>query len=119
MSLARVVQLRRLSLTRRDSLVLGAVAVPVLGSLVYRAVHDHQPLVVLLGLAALLAVLLREREPLVALLVAVVLRGTIPDNQALLLPALVVLYSMASRRSWPIPAATSESLLRGPSHPLA
>ena len=51
MSLARVVQLRRLSLTRRDSLVLGAVAVPVLGSLVYRAVHDHQPLVVLLGLA--------------------------------------------------------------------
>jgi signal transduction histidine kinase len=105
MSVTRVVDLRRRSPGRVDFVVLGAVAIPVLASLIYRAVHDDQPLVVLLALAAGLAVLLRERQPLVALLVAAVVRGALPDNQALLLPALVVLYTIASRRSWPIPAA--------------
>ena len=104
MAPARFVDLR-LSRARGDLLVGGAVAAAVLGSLAYRAANDHQPLVVLLAVAAPIAVLLRERQPVVALLVAVVLRGTIPDNQALLLPALIVLYTIATRSSWPKPAA--------------
>ena len=84
-----------------------AVAVPVLGSLIYHAARDDQPLMVLLGVAALFAVAVRERQPLIGLLVAVGVRGAIPGNQALLIPALVVLYTLASRRPWPVPAAAA------------
>jgi signal transduction histidine kinase len=105
MALARDGHLGRFSRRQVDIVVSVAVTLPVLATLIYRAALGDHPVVVLLAVAAPVAVLLRERQPLAALLVAAVLRGTIPDNQALLLPALVVLYTIATHSSWPTPAA--------------
>jgi signal transduction histidine kinase len=107
MSLTRIIRLRRPSPSRGDVVVGLAVAIPVLGSLISHAVHYDQPLIVLLAVGALFAIAVRERQPHVALLVAVGVRGAMPGNQALLIPALVVLYTLASRRPWPVPAAAA------------
>jgi signal transduction histidine kinase len=105
MSLAPVVHLRRLPFTRSDLLAAAVIAVPVLGALSFRTVHYHEPFALLLAPMALAAVLLRDRRPLGALLLAIVVKSVIPDNDALLLPALAVLYTIASRDAWPTPAA--------------
>jgi signal transduction histidine kinase len=105
MSLPSAARLRRLPLSRGDVLLGVVVAIPILGSLIYRARQEDQPLIALLALGAVFPLVLRRREPLLALALAIVLRATIPDNQALLLPALVVLYTIATRRSWPPAAA--------------
>jgi signal transduction histidine kinase len=105
MSPASALRLRRLSVRRSDVIATAVIAIPVISSLVYRAAQRDQPLVLLLVVAALGAVLLRDRQPVAALLVAIAVRSAIPDDQALVLPALAVLYTIASRRSWPMAAA--------------
>ena len=97
----------RFSLARRDVELAAIVSIPVILALSITAAHHHEPLVLLLALVAVLAVLWRERRPIPALLLAIVVLEAIPDDPALLLPALVVLYAMASRRSWRLPTAAA------------
>ena len=63
MSLASSARLTRLSLRRGDLLAAAAIAVPVILTLTYRAVHDHHPLLLLLAPPALAPVFLRDRRP--------------------------------------------------------
>jgi signal transduction histidine kinase len=86
---------RRLNLQRGDVALLIIVAMVVLVALVVQAVRDDQPWDVLLVSVALPAVYLRRRRPLVALALAIVPLAFWPDG-ALLLPALVVLYSFGA-----------------------
>jgi signal transduction histidine kinase len=107
MAPASIAHIGRLSLARRDLELAAIVSIPVIAALSITAVHRHEPLVVLLALAAVVAVLWRERQPIPALLLAIVVTVAIPDDPVLLLPALVVLFAMASRRSWQLPVAAA------------
>ncbi len=78
------------------------VAGPVMGALLARAVRDHEPLVLLIGLVALTTIFLRRRWPLGALILAAAVDVSIAGIQPLLLPPLVVLYTIASTRAWPV-----------------
>jgi signal transduction histidine kinase len=110
MSLGPAVRSRRFSLRRSDVVVAGAITVIVVTSLVYRAVNNDQLLLLLLIAAAVAPLWLRDRQPAAALLLAIAVRATLPENQALLLPALAVLYTIASRHSWRIPAAGASAV---------
>ncbi len=107
MSPAPIARARQFSLARRDLALAAIVSIPVVLALGITAVHRHEPLVLLLALASVVAVLARERRPIPALLLAIVVTAVIPDDPTLLLPALVVLFAMASRRSWQLPAAAA------------
>jgi uncharacterized membrane protein len=91
MSLASAVRLQRLSLRRGDLLLAAVIAIPVIGSLVFRAVHNRQPLVLLLIPAAFAPVFMRRSRPFAALLLAVIVASVLPDDASLALPALAVL----------------------------
>jgi signal transduction histidine kinase len=86
---------------RSDLLAAALIAVPVLASLIYRAIHDQQPLALLLIPAALAPILIRRQQPFAALALAVVVRSIYPQDDTLLLPVLAVLYTMATLRTWP------------------
>jgi signal transduction histidine kinase len=107
MSPAPIVRAERFSFTRRDLALTAIVSIPVILALGITAAHRHEPLVLLLALAAVVAVLYRERQPIPALLFAIAVTVVIPDDPTLLLPALVVLFATASRRSWQLPAAAA------------
>jgi signal transduction histidine kinase len=107
MSPAPIVRAERFSFTRRDLALAAIVSIPVILALGITAAHRHEPLVLLLALAAVVAVLYRERQPIPALLLAIAVTVVIPDDPTLLLPALVVLFATASRRSWQLPAAAA------------
>jgi signal transduction histidine kinase len=77
----------------------------VLVALLARAIENNQPWDLLVALAALPAVYLRRRRPLLALGLAIVALAVWPDNRALLLPALVVLYTFGATRSRPVATA--------------
>jgi signal transduction histidine kinase len=81
------------------------IALPVLASLAYRVFHYDQPLALLLAPAAFAPVFLRHDRPFAALLLAIAVRSAVPDAQALLLPALAVLYTIAAEDSWMTAAA--------------
>jgi len=105
MLVARRWRLGHFSVQRSDVLVALALAVPVVGSMVVRSTRSDQPVVVLLTLGALGSILLRRDRPSVALLIAVAVDAAIPDNRALTLPVMVVLYTIASRTPWKTAAA--------------
>lgn len=105
MSLAPAVLQQRLWQRRGDLLLAAVIGIAVIGSLGYRAVHYHQPLALLLIPPALAPVFMRRSRPLAALLLAVIVNSVIPSDGALALPALAVLYTIASRDTWPTPTA--------------
>jgi drug/metabolite transporter (DMT)-like permease len=105
MSLARATRFRRFSPSRGDLLLVAGLAFPVVGSLVARAIRDDQPVVVLLALGALAPILVRHARPIEALVLATAVLAAMPDNRALLLPVMVVLYTIASQRQWQSAAA--------------
>jgi signal transduction histidine kinase len=107
MSPAPTVRAGRFSFRRGDLVLAAIVSIPVIPALGITAAHRNEPLVLLLALAAAVAVLWRERRPIPALLLAVAVTVVIPDDPTLLLPALVVLFAMASRRSWQLPATAA------------
>lgn len=107
MSPVSVARAGRLSADRRDLALAAIVCIPVVLALGITAAHRHEPLVLLLAPIALMAVLWRARQPIAALLLAIVVTAVIPDDPTLLLPALVVLYAMASHRSWQFPATAA------------
>jgi len=104
---APIARAGRFSLARRDIALAAIVSIPVVLALCITAAHRHEPVVLLLAPVAVVAVLLRARQPIPALLFAIVVTAVIPDDPTLLLPALVVLFAMASRRSWQLPAAAA------------
>jgi signal transduction histidine kinase len=111
MSPALSAQLRRLSGRRGDVAAMTVIAFLVCASLMYRAIHGDQPAALLLALVALPPLVLRDRRPLAALLLAIAARVAIPEDQALLLPALAVLYTLAARRTWLAPAAAGGAVI--------
>jgi signal transduction histidine kinase len=105
MFLAHQWRFRQFAAQRGDVLVALGVAVPVIGSLAVRAIHSGQPLVLLLSLGALAPIFLRRSRPGAALLLAVAVEAAIPDNRALLLPVMAVLYTIAAQAPWKTAAA--------------
>jgi signal transduction histidine kinase len=100
MSLVRRVGVRQLATQRSDVLVALGLIVFVGGSLVATAIRGDRPIVLLLTPVALAAILLRRARPGVALVLAIAIAAAIPENRALALPVLVVLYTIASRSPW-------------------
>ncbi len=92
---------------RGDVLLALGLAIPVLGSVIADAIHTGQPVVLLLALAALLPILMRSDRPYAALALAVAAEAAMPDNRALSLPVMAVLYTIASRTPWRIGAAAA------------
>jgi signal transduction histidine kinase len=93
-----------------DAAVVVVLAGPVLGSAISGASGDGWVLAALLGLVALGAIFGRRRWPLLAL-AAAVLAGTVtPDAGPGVVPAVVILYTIATRRPWPDPVPGLASL---------
>ena len=107
MFLARPWRLRLFAALRRDVLVTFALAVLAVVSVAANAIHDDQPIAVLLIPGALAAILLRRRRPAAALLIAVVVASATPGNRALVLPVMAVLYTIALRVPWRLAAAAA------------
>jgi signal transduction histidine kinase len=97
---ARRWRFRQFTAARSDVLVAIALAVPVFGSLGWHAGRDEQPLVLLLALPALASIFLRRDRPALALVLAVAAGAAMPDNRALLLPVMAVLYTIAAHMPW-------------------
>jgi signal transduction histidine kinase len=85
-----------------DLIIVLVLAGPVIG--VALGPDGHGLLTVALSLAALLSILARRHHPLAALTVAAAAGAVDPDAAPGLVPALVILYTIASRRPWPAPA---------------
>jgi signal transduction histidine kinase len=107
MSLARQSRLRAFAAERCDVLFAIALAIPVFGSLAWNAGHYDQPLTLLLALPALGSTFLRRGRPAAALLIAVAVWAAIPSAQALQLPVMAVLYTIATRTEWRVAAAAA------------
>jgi signal transduction histidine kinase len=107
MSPARRWRFRQFTAERRDVLLATLLAVPVLGSLAWHADRGDQPLLLLLGLPALGSIFLRRSRPAAALLVAVAVRAAIPSDEALQLPVLAALYTIATVTEWRVAAAAA------------
>jgi signal transduction histidine kinase len=107
MFLARRWRLRQFAARRSDALVAFGLACFVAVSVVANAVHDDQPIAVLLVPGALAAILLRRRRPAAALLISVVVASATPGNRALVLPVMVVLYTIATNTPWKLAAAAA------------
>jgi signal transduction histidine kinase len=106
---ARQRRIRQFAPQRRDVVVAVVLAVPVLGSLVFRAGRNDQPVVLLLALGALVPIFLRRDRPQAALVLAVATDAAMPDNRALLLAVMAVLYTIASRTPWKTAATAGAS----------
>jgi signal transduction histidine kinase len=111
MSPAVSARLRRLSTSRGDVVLMAAIAAVVTTSLMFRAIHDDEPWVLLLLAGAIPPLFLRESRPLAALALATAARAVVPENDALLLPALAVLYTIAARRTWRTAAAAAGAVI--------
>jgi signal transduction histidine kinase len=93
-------RVRRLSTRRADVVALALIATIVTGSLAFQATKGDKPFALLLLALAIPPLFLRDRRPLTALAMAVAARCVLPDDDALLLPALAVLYTIAAERPW-------------------
>jgi signal transduction histidine kinase len=83
-----------------ENVVAVLIGLIALGSLIARAAHDGQPLIVLLVVPVLASILLRSTRPLVALVLALTVVVAIPDDRTIIWPVALVLYTSASQRSW-------------------
>ncbi|MGH2868793.1 MAG: sensor histidine kinase, partial [Solirubrobacteraceae bacterium] len=81
------------------ALGLGLTAVAV-GSLVGTEARNHGPLALVLIPGVLATVFLRRARPREALLVAAAVVAAMPDDRALTLPLMAVLYTIAARTAW-------------------
>jgi signal transduction histidine kinase len=106
MSLARCSRLRQFLAPRRAALVTLALSALVVVSVVGNAIHDSEPVAVLLIPAALAAILLRHVRSRTVLLIAVVVASATPGDRALVVPVMAVLYAVAVRAPWRLAAAT-------------
>jgi signal transduction histidine kinase len=95
-------RLRHPSPRQVDGAIVLVLAGPVLG--VALGPGGDRLSAFLLGLAALLSIFARRRYPLAALAVATLAGAINPDASPGIVPALVILYTIASRRPWPVSA---------------
>ncbi len=107
MFLARPWRLREFAARRGDAFVALMLIALVVASVIANAIHDDQPIAVLLIPGAVAAILLRRRRPAAALLLAVVVASATPGNRALVLPAMVVLYTIAVQAPWRLAAGAA------------
>ena len=107
MSPARRRGFGRLQAPRQEVLIALGMCVIATGILIGDAIHSHQPLVLLIIVGAVGAILLRRRRSDVALVLAVAVAGLRPDNRALGLLVMVVLYTIALRAAWRIAAVAA------------
>ncbi len=107
---ARRWRLRHFALRRSEVLLTIGLSVLVLGSLVASAIRNGQPGDVLLALIAVPPLLIRRARPYVALALAVAADAVMPDNRALFLPVVIVLYTVASRTPWRVGAVAGSSV---------
>jgi signal transduction histidine kinase len=107
MFLVRRWRLLQLLAQRGDVLIAIAFTALVAASVGAAAIRDDQPVAVLLIPGALAAILLRRRYPAAALLIAVVVDSAAPGNRALVVPVMVVLYTIAVRTPWRPAAAAA------------
>lgn len=85
---------------QRDLLAGAALAALVLASVIVTAVRDAQSLELLVAAGALPAIFVRRSRPVIALALAVAAAAARPDNRSLVLPIMVVLYTIASDSPW-------------------
>ncbi|MDX6658904.1 MAG: hypothetical protein QOH62_3697 [Solirubrobacteraceae bacterium] len=111
MSLALSARLRRLSTSWGDVALITAITALVTVTLVYRAIHEDEPWVLLLLAGSIPPLFLRNSQPLAALVLAIAARAVLPEVQTLLLPALAVLYTIASRQTWATTAAAAGAVI--------
>jgi signal transduction histidine kinase len=104
---ARRLRFRQFTAERGDVVLAILLAVPVFGSLAWHAGHDDQPLVLLLGLPAIGSLFLRRSSPAAALLIAIAVRAAMPSNDAVELPVMAVLYTIATQTEWRVAAAAA------------
>jgi signal transduction histidine kinase len=107
MSPARRWRFRQFTAERSDALLAIALAIPVFGSLAWNAGHFDRPLVLLLGLPALGSIFLRRGRPAAPLVITVAVWAAIPSDEALELPVMAVLYTIATRTQWRVAAAAA------------
>lgn len=93
-------RIRRLPAPLGESLILLALATGVTVSLIVRTIADDEPWALALLLLALPPFLLRRRQPFVALPMAVAADLILPGENGLMLPVLVVLYTIARNQPW-------------------
>jgi signal transduction histidine kinase len=105
MFLARRRRFRQFASQRGEVLIALALTVPVVGSLAIHADRTDQPLVLLLSAVVLAPILARRNRTAAALLLAVAVEAAMPDNRALVLPVMAVLYTIAARAPWKPAAA--------------
>ncbi|MEA2370966.1 MAG: hypothetical protein QOH12_1360 [Solirubrobacteraceae bacterium] len=104
MSPALLDRMRRAAPWVGDLVLVLLAAGPVLGTTIARAPNSQEPWAALIGLLALGSILFRRRQPLTALGVTAIVGALLPDIGSAVIPALVILYTIASRRPWPFPA---------------
>jgi signal transduction histidine kinase len=102
MSSARLTRLRHPAPWVADLIIVLVLAGPVIG--VALGPGGDGLSTVGLSLAALLSIFARRHYPQTALAVATLAGAVNPDAAPGLVPALVILYTIASRRPWPAPA---------------
>jgi signal transduction histidine kinase len=102
---------RRISAPRADVAGMTVIAAIVSASLVFRAIDREQPLALLLMALAIPPLFLRDRRPLAALVMAIAAKMVLPGNEALVLPALAVLYTIAARRNWRTAVAAGSAVI--------
>jgi signal transduction histidine kinase len=102
---------RRLSVRRGDVVAMALIATIVTMTLVFRATFGDQPLALLLIGLAIPPLFLRDRHPVPALVMAIAARSLIPSEEALLLPALAVLYTIAAQQTWRAAVVASAAVI--------
>jgi signal transduction histidine kinase len=111
MSLALPGWLRRPSDRTKDIALVVLMALIVVGTGIAEAVKRGQPLYVVVGLAAILALWWRRQQP-IAVLAAVLLIGLgMKDTVIVQLESVVVLYQVAAKRPPPVVAACVGAIL--------
>lgn len=100
MSQARRWRWQRFAAQHSDAFIGLVLSVLIVGSVLANAIRDNKPLVLLVALGAVPPLLMRRDRPYAALVLAVCANAVTPDNRALVLPIMAVLYTIASQTPW-------------------
>ncbi|HEY5317384.1 MAG TPA: histidine kinase [Solirubrobacteraceae bacterium] len=107
MPLARRWRPRQFTASRGDAIAVLGLSAVVIASVLANAIHDDQPIAVVLIPIALAVIILGRRFPAAALLVAVAVDSATPGDRALVLPVMAVLYTIAVDAPWKVAAAAA------------
>jgi hypothetical protein len=97
----------------KDIALAAVLAVPMIGTAIPEAVHDDRPWQVAIAVVAVVTVLIRHHWPFLALTVAAAGAIAAQPDGASALAVLVVLYTIASTRSWRTTVVVSAVVVAG------